>query len=494
MSETYDRNGERRAYMLDVSMLILNLLDIERIAQQPASVTHLAVPSALVTMIWAARDGSPVLYDFIHAYLVALQRNEAHHSSSDERIRQFVDVDDDKLREIAGQVVAKVTRTWAPLMQGATRSTDGYSNTPYGPHGTATSRGNRPIQRYELVRSVTPKQLATLRRAYARKLKLPVHPLYDAYFLQVYHAENVGRTATSDPCHLIALGRSTHEVITGWISKSRLPTATSFESDPYTNDLGEFVRAYVRPEWWSTTFGLGLDLTLSAFIDLELARVLAITNLAGATVLHATVKTPEITALNGILLASIAVLVITMIAVLAFRPSWLFDRATNPPPATNIASFTIEDEETPPNDATPTIPAPTPTEPVDAADQSAETQPPLPASTPPPLDPNVCLYVVQPGDTLASIAARYRIPVDSLYAANELLGRGVFRVRQRLRVDAPCCRPVGDAGTAYYVMPQETLYSIARRHSTTVDAVARANNLADPSYIQAHQMLCIPSN
>ena len=43
------------------------------------------------------------------------------------------------------------------------------------------------------------------------------------------------------------------------------------------------------------------------------------------------------------------------------------------------------------------------------------------------------------------------------------------------------------------VQPGETLYRIALRYGVTVDAIVRANNLVDPSYIYAGQTLIIPN-
>jgi LysM repeat protein len=107
-------------------------------------------------------------------------------------------------------------------------------------------------------------------------------------------------------------------------------------------------------------------------------------------------------------------------------------------------------------------------------------------------------YIVQPGDNLFRIALRYGTTVDALKAANGLTGNTIY-VGQTLVIPgqtAPAPTqplPQGDAGTSYYsVQSGDNLYRIALRYGTTVDALARANNIVNPSLIQVGQTLIIP--
>jgi len=104
-----------------------------------------------------------------------------------------------------------------------------------------------------------------------------------------------------------------------------------------------------------------------------------------------------------------------------------------------------------------------------------------------------CIYAIQIGDTIQSVATRFKVSEDSLKLRNPLVNNGVFAVRQQIRIDSSCCLPIENQGYSYYVVQGETLYTIAKQHLTSVDAIVRANNLSDPGYIQAGQMLCIPS-
>lgn len=104
----------------------------------------------------------------------------------------------------------------------------------------------------------------------------------------------------------------------------------------------------------------------------------------------------------------------------------------------------------------------------------------------------MCRYVVQPGDTIEEIATRFQVSRDDLFADNELLRRGIFRVRQTLIIRVPCCRLNGDQGVTHVVQRRETLYRIANRYGTSVNRIASVNYLYNPNYIQESQMLCIP--
>lgn len=107
--------------------------------------------------------------------------------------------------------------------------------------------------------------------------------------------------------------------------------------------------------------------------------------------------------------------------------------------------------------------------------------------------PQVSEYVVQPGDTLTSIAARFNTTVEAIMAANRIINPNFIYVGQKLTIP-------GGAGTSvpttqpriHIVQWGETLTSIAFRYGTTVEAIVRANNLPNPNFIYAGQRLVIP--
>jgi LysM repeat protein len=100
-------------------------------------------------------------------------------------------------------------------------------------------------------------------------------------------------------------------------------------------------------------------------------------------------------------------------------------------------------------------------------------------------------HTVQWGDTLFSLARRYGTTVEAIVALNGLADASNIRVGQVLRIPGTAA-PVPGSGEEYVVQPGDTLFSIARRFGTTVDAIQRANGIVNPTYISVGQRLVIP--
>lgn len=102
-------------------------------------------------------------------------------------------------------------------------------------------------------------------------------------------------------------------------------------------------------------------------------------------------------------------------------------------------------------------------------------------------------YTVQPGDTLYSIGVRKGVNVFQLEEANvDITNPDVIYAGQTITL--PFQEPSDPSPTTdnYIVRPADTLSGIARRRGTTVDAIASANNLANPDFIVVDQELLIP--
>ena len=98
-------------------------------------------------------------------------------------------------------------------------------------------------------------------------------------------------------------------------------------------------------------------------------------------------------------------------------------------------------------------------------------------------------YVVRAGDTLFLIARRFGTTVDAIRRANSLT-TDVISVGQVLAIPGAVARPA-TTGTDYIVQPGDTLFLIARRYGTTVQALMSANNLTSTN-IYVGQRLRIP--
>ena len=97
--------------------------------------------------------------------------------------------------------------------------------------------------------------------------------------------------------------------------------------------------------------------------------------------------------------------------------------------------------------------------------------------------------IVQWGDTLFAMAARYDTTVGALVRANALPSPDFIFAGQRLIIPASSPEPIPAASSVYVVRAGDSLFSIARRAGTTVDVVMRANGLGNPDFIYAGQRL-----
>ncbi|MFN8531868.1 MAG: LysM peptidoglycan-binding domain-containing protein [Anaerolineae bacterium] len=107
-----------------------------------------------------------------------------------------------------------------------------------------------------------------------------------------------------------------------------------------------------------------------------------------------------------------------------------------------------------------------------------------PEQTPP---PGVTIHVVQRGETLYSIALNYGLTIDALVELNGLDNPNNIQVGERLLVPA---QPEA-AHQTHVVQPGETLRTIADLYGTTVDQLGQWNQLSNLNTIYAGQELVV---
>ncbi|GMR10638.1 MAG: hypothetical protein BMS9Abin28_1459 [Anaerolineae bacterium] len=148
------------------------------------------------------------------------------------------------------------------------------------------------------------------------------------------------------------------------------------------------------------------------------------------------------------------------------------------PPA--LPAFLRSDTETPAPTSTP--------QPATATPEPSVT--PEPSETPTPEGP--LTYVVEEGDSLASIADQFGVTIDQLIAANSLVDPNNIGVGSQLIIpdpdaDLPTETPLPEtlvpgSTIEYVVKSGDNLQTIAERFNSTIEAIAEANDL-DPAQV-----------
>ena len=101
-------------------------------------------------------------------------------------------------------------------------------------------------------------------------------------------------------------------------------------------------------------------------------------------------------------------------------------------------------------------------------------------------------YIVQKGDTLYSIATKYNTRVDELKKINNLTSN-ILSIGQILKLPSDKEDDALEENTiSYTVQKGDTLYSIARKYSTTIDKIKKLNNLTTNT-LSIGEILKIPS-
>ena len=111
-------------------------------------------------------------------------------------------------------------------------------------------------------------------------------------------------------------------------------------------------------------------------------------------------------------------------------------------------------------------------------------------------------YVVKQGDTLSSIAQRFRTTPQAIMSANGITNPNLVYVGQLLNIPraqtiitkpAPSKRTTrGKTGRVYIVQPGDNMFSIAAKFNRDVYDIAQANGILNLNLVYAGQALYIP--
>ncbi|GEM_PF-6071505 len=116
--------------------------------------------------------------------------------------------------------------------------------------------------------------------------------------------------------------------------------------------------------------------------------------------------------------------------------------------------------------------------------------PPDPGPTP---GGDTTVYIVQAGDSLWKIAQKFGTTIDAVAKANNIDPTVALFPGQKLVIPLPPANPPSD-GTVYTVQAGDTLWKIAQKYGTTIDVIAKANNLDPNKYLMIGQKIVIPGS
>jgi len=106
------------------------------------------------------------------------------------------------------------------------------------------------------------------------------------------------------------------------------------------------------------------------------------------------------------------------------------------------------------------------------------------------------VHIVQPGETLSSIAARYGTTVQAIASANNIIDPNTIYVGQKLtiRSGSGSQAPSGGCRIRHTVQAGEWIYKIARQYGVSPTAILTANGMSPQggNLIVPGQVLCIP--
>jgi len=107
--------------------------------------------------------------------------------------------------------------------------------------------------------------------------------------------------------------------------------------------------------------------------------------------------------------------------------------------------------------------------------------------------PGGTIYTIIPGDTLFALARRFNTTVQAIINANPGIDPNSLQVGRMICIPVAPGPGACPGGFFYTVRAGDTFFSIARRFGTTVTALQAANPGVDPNRLQIGQQICVPA-
>lgn len=107
--------------------------------------------------------------------------------------------------------------------------------------------------------------------------------------------------------------------------------------------------------------------------------------------------------------------------------------------------------------------------------------------------PGGTVYTILPGDSYYGLARRFNTTVEALIAANPGVSPQNLQIGQNICIPIPSTGESCPGGFLYIIKAGDTYYSIARRFGTVVEALVAANPGVDPDRLMVGQLICIPA-
>lgn len=488
-------NNPKQSILLDLSLFIIDLLDTNKIQKNATSNDHiLEVPSALVQMLRDSRVGSPTLFLFIYSLLIKTINKYKLQQINDSRIAKLATSPDYVIRGEAWRTTQNLFNQFSSLIDIAPKTDLPY--TPNPPAEINNGNSNFPIRRYDFIGPFSNEDQLRLQAIYTRELNLPTHPLYDQYFSQIYHAQSIGITDVSTPRRrTVSLDEETFNIVSKWKGHEPLYDKKDADIIKTSRDfLRWFTLTYIKDEWKSLVFDATLELCVAAVLNGSISGfgVSLVTLIGGTIIIEVAKASPEVVPpeLKPIIIIIVMVIMFVCLIILV-RPVWFLIKPKLTPTITPLPTSTLNSALQNPLPTFTLVPS------------TVFIQPTQILITPTIISihqtqnissPNYCMYVIQSGDTLQSVAAWFLLTEDNIKSSDDLVRQNIFGLHQLVKVNAPCCTHIGiNNGFSYSVQLKDNVFRLATNFTTSVTNIMLANNLGDSRYIQAGQMLCIPN-